>query len=71
MDKKRFHGCHLKIVCAVCNKEIIDISDMVNCNDEFYVCLSCKDKRWNDVLKLLGWHEGSNQKERESEVFEK
>ena len=32
---------------------IEDIDDLINVNDEFYVCKNCEITRWDNILDLL------------------
>jgi len=44
----------IEVSCKICDKSPLDITDMINVNDEFYICQDCKDNHWDKVLKLLG-----------------
>lgn len=39
--------------CKVCLKQNLEINDMINVNDDFYVCRSCLDNKWAEILKIL------------------
>lgn len=39
--------------CRVCPKKNLGISDMINVNDDFYVCKSCLDNKWQEILDIL------------------